>query len=775
MSTATEPVSRRLGYLRHFDPLLGNLVELGMLSDGDADLVIVAAQATERRRGARLVVPGGSSDLAGYLALDLAVRRVLDPHRYGTNPIAIVTSAPWRKLHALADVASQVIANGLGAVRLRNDGQVQELHGSRTRPLVDADRLVFVTPRVRWPDLDVALATVVVDAAALGDALDDALSWAKSNSQVVHVVATLDPNAEPSGAEVDWPSVLAEPERWGRHQAWPSVGVLQIESAGRAPDGLEEARNEIADAAKGDRPWPPQLVAAAGLSRALATVAVPLSLYDAYTARTIAPSFADRVEVLEKVRPGDFPSAWHGFAETAWPALKRRLLDAAASLEADNPKAAAVGLAVERLLAAEAAVTIWTPSVVHGRAIETHLLTAGFAVTPEDFETGRITVDVLKTNRPAERRRSASLLTGLPTSWQLPAVFADILGGPLVVLAYDFESAPMSGYFGWLLNARRLERHAERIQLFEAALGSGVEFGPPPRGAELTVERHDHEDVSVTGPTELGDDSAELAALANDEWLAVAVQRREQAGGGHLGNTLRPALAFLVEPGPAVLLVAEHSFVDRLVAGRLRPTPAAALTPGMTILGSSSGGETIFDRVRPHLDRLRGVGTRFWMDRWDDALVDALQATGGRAGLARALVDAGASITSAAVGAWPSPYRIGPRDEDNVERVARIGQNVYVARNAGRVQLVMRGVRIEHRKLGRLLAAAVRRHLSGDAEAFDQVEELLGVPIEELLGEVSVSTVTAYLGRGRAPGSTLGRIHLPATAQRIFVPEEATS
>lgn len=774
MTTTTEPVSRRLGYLRRFDPLLGKLVELGMLSDGDADLVIVAAQATERRRDVRLVVPGRSSDLAGYLALDLAVRRLLDPHRYGTNPIAIVTSAPWRKLHALVDVASQVIAKGLGAVRLRNDGQVQELYGSRTRPLVDADRLVFVTPRVRWPELDVALATVVVDAAALGDSLDDALSWAKTNAQVVHVVATFDPNAEPSGAEVDWPSVLAEPERWGRHHAWPSVGVLQLESAGRAPDGLEEARKEIADAAKGDRPWPPQLVVAAGLSRALATVAVPLSLYDAYTTRTIAASFADRVEDLEKVRPGDFPSAWHSFAETAWPALKRRLLDAAASLEADNPKAAAVGLAVERLLAAETSVTVWAPSMVHARAIETHLLTAGFAVTPEDFETGRITVDVLNTNRPVERRSSASLLTGLPTSWQLPAIVGDILGGPLMVLVYDFESARAPGYFGWLLNARRLERHAERVQLLEAALGSGVECGPPPRGVELTIERYDHEGVSVTGPTELGDDAAELAALADDEWLAVALQRREQVG-GPLDDTLRLALAFLVEPGPAVLLVAEHSLVDRLVAGRLRPTPAAALTPSMTILGSSAGGETIFDRVRPYLDRLRGVGTRFWMDRWDDALVDALRVTGGRAGLARALVDAGASITAAAVGAWPSPYRIGPRDEANVERVAQIGQNVYVARSAGRVELVMRGVRIEHSKLGRLLAAAVRRHLSGDAEAFDQVEELLGVPIEELLGEVSVSTVTDCLGRGHAPGSTLGRIHLPTTAQRIFVPEEVTS
>jgi len=770
---ASELASRRLGYLRSFDPLLADLVARGLLSDGDADLVVIAAQAAEQRKGLRLAVPGRSSELAGFVALDLAVRRLLDPGRYGSHPTGIVTSAPWRNMHGLVEVAGEVIAKGLGAVRLRSDGQVQDLHGSRTRSLAEADRLVFVTPRVRWPDLDVALGAVVVDAAALGDALDEALTWAQANAEIVHVVAALDPTLEPSGVGIDWPSVHTQPQRWGRQDAWPSTGVVQIELAGHAPEGLGEARREIADMAKDGRSWPVQLGTAAALSRALTTVAVPLSLYDAHTAKTIAPSFADRVEALEAIRPGDFPSPWKAFAETSWPAVKRQLLDTAASLEADNPKARAIGLAVERLLAAGTAVTIWANSIVHARAVETHLLTAGFGVRPEDLEAGRFTVEVLGTRRPLDRRPSASLLTGLPTSWQLPAVVSDILGGPLVVLAYDFESARAPGYFGWLMNANRVQRHAERVLLLEDVLGSGVECGAPPAPVELTVERHDHDGVSVTGPTELGDDAAELAALADDEWLALALQRREQAS-GPLDDTMGPALAFLVEPGPGVLLVAEHSLVDRLVAGRLRPMPAIALTVGMTILGSATGGETVFDRVRPYLDRLQGTGTRFWMDRWDDALVAALRGSGGRSGLARKLIDAGASISAAAVGAWPSPYRIGPRDERNVQRVAEIGHNAFVAHNARRVHAVMRGVRIEHSKLGRLLASAVRRHLSGGVDAFDPVEELLGIAIEDLLGEVSVATIRDCLGRGHAPGSTFGRVLPPATAQRYFVPEAAT-
>ncbi len=770
---ATETASQRLKYLRRFDPLLASLVARGMLSDGDADIVVIAAQSIELHRELRIAVPGGSSELSGFIALDVAVRRLVDPGRYGVNPTCLITSAPWRTIHSLSDVAGEVISKDLRAVRLRGDGSVQEIHSSRTRSLVGADRLVFITPRVRWPKLEILLGTVIVDAAALGDALDEALAWARENSEIVIEVAGLDPTLEPSGFEVDWPLIQFDSPLWGRVDTWPSKGVVQIESVGEAPDGLEEARREIAAAPRDSDPWPAQLIAAAGLSRALATVAVPLSLYDAHTAKSIATSFADRVEALDAIRPSDFPSTWSTFAATSWPGIKRHLLDAAASLETNNPKAASVGLAVERLLAEGTDVTIWVNSMVHARAVETHLLTAGFGVSPDDFEIGRIAAEVISTRRPSERRTAASLITGLPSSWQLPALVSDKMEGPLVVLAYDFERVRIPGYFGWLLNANRLSRHDDRVILIARTLGSGLDCGVAPLPVPIAIECYDQEGVSIKGPMELGEDTAELAALADDEWLNLTLQRRERAS-GLLDDTMLPALAFLVDPGPSVLLVAENAMVDRLVAGRLRPMPASALRRGMMILGSSSGGETVFDRVRPFLDRLQGIGARFWLDRWDDALMSALTECGGRMELAKALVDSGASIGVAAVAAWPSPYRIGPRDEDNVLRVAQIGHSVPVAHNARRVHAVMRGVRTEHMKLGRLLSSAVRRHLTGDIDAFDSVEEILGVAIEDLLGEVSVSTIRDCLGRGFALGSTLGRIHSPTAAQRYFVRETSS-
>lgn len=773
MTTATEPASQRLAYLRRFDPLLSDFVRRGILSEGDADLVLIAAHAVERGEGVRFAVPGRSSELAGCIAFDLAVRRLLDADRYGGKPIALVTSAPWRNLHALAEVAGEVLTKGLGAARLRSDGRVQDLHGARTRPLAAVDHLVFVTPRAGWPGIEVGLGTAVLDATALGSALDDALDWAQENAPAVQVVASLDPASEPAGVEIDWPVLRAEPGRWGRPGAWPTAGVVHIEDAGVAPAGLEAARREISAMAKSDRPWPPQLRAALALSRALSTVAVPLSLYDAHTAKTIAPSFAERIELLESVRPGDLEAPWRSFAETSWPGVKRQLLDVASSLDAHNPKAVAIGLAAERLLSAGHTLTIWANSLVHAKAIETHLLTSGFAVRAEDFAAGRIATAVLGARYHSAKAASASLLTGLPTSWQLPAAVSDTISGPLVLLAYDFEVVRIPAYLRWLLNANRLQRHDERSRVLARALGRGVVCGAPPPPIECTFEHHGHGEVTITGALELGQDSAEFAALADDEWLALAVQQRERTGSDHDGS-MRPALAFLADPGPGVLLVAEHALVDRFVAGRLRPMPATELVPGMTILGGAPGGTTVFDRVRPHLDRLQGAGARFWLDRWDDALLSALRRCGGRSGLTTALVEVGASITAAAVGAWPSPYRIGPRDEDNVRRVAEIAHDAVVAHHARRIHAVMHGARLEHQKLGRRLATAVRRHLAGDADAFDPIEELLGVAIEELLGAVSVVTIRQFLGNGRAPVSSLGLVHPPATAQRYFLPGART-
>jgi hypothetical protein len=765
----TEPVETRLGDLRRFDPLLEAWVDRGQLSDAEADLVLLATEATRRLAPLRITLPGASSTLAGAIALHGAIRTVTEPGRYPPGPTVLLTGAAERAAALTLDADGVPIAENLGAVRLRSDGRVQTAGSSRIADLRGDHRLLLVSPRALWPDLPATVGVAVVDHRALGSSYDAALRWALRCARLVHVIAELDPSSSPSGFEVDWPLIAANPRPWDRAQAWPILADLQLETAAADPEGLIPARQRIAEAARGNRPWPAPLTGAASLSRAIAGVAVPLSLYDAHTVSTIAVPFAERVDQLAETRPGNLPAEWSAFAETDWAALKRGLLDAVADVEERNDKAELIGTTVERLLADRHEVDIWVDSAVHGRALQAHLLSAGFAITPEQFENGRVAVRTFAEAHNRAHSARASVLTGLPSGWHLSAVVAAGVGGPLIVVTYPFEADRAPRYLGWMLNAGRRERHDERAAVLRRVLGPGLAPDPVPQPIHLQGTRRDAGGGITAHAPEYSDDAAEFAALADDEWLALAMRVRDQPDTDP--DAARPAVAYLVDPGPAVLLLGQHAIVDRLVSGRLRPVPAADLETGMQVLGTSAGAG-VFASVRPHLDRVHGLGTKFWLDQWDEALRGALTATGGAVALARRLASGGATISAQAVASWVSPYRIGPRDPGNVRRVALIGGHLVVAHHHSRVHAVMRGVRVEHGRIGRQLATALRRHLDGDADAFDMLEERLGIDIDTMLGDPAVYTVLDRLASGSAPSGALGRAHPVAAAQALFRPQE---
>lgn len=767
----TEAATDRLHALRRFDPLLDDWVQQQVLCDGEAELVLLAAEASQRRQPLRITLPGGSSDLARALAAHTAVRQLSLPGRYPDGPTVLVAGARERQALMELTVRGEPVAARLGAARLRADGRVQRLAPSRTERLTDANRLVLVSPRVRWPHLEVLFGVAILDERSLGDAFEDAHHWAVQQADLVHVVATLDPGRAPVSYEVTWPHVASDPARWGRTHAWPAVGDISVDGVGPGPDGLADARKRIASAPM-SQPWPTPLAGAAALSRALASLSVPMSLYDLHTTRSIAVSFATRLEDLDETGPGDLPDTWAGFAATDWAPVKRRLLDAAATIEDHNPKAEAVGTTVETLLDNGHRVDVWVDSQVHSRALQEHLLTGGFAVTAEQFACGDVAVRPYRDAHQPLGEDRAAVLTGLPASWHLPNVLSGAVGGPLTVVAYDFEAARIPAYFGWMLNNANRPRHLERLRTVRAVLGGSIADDPAPTPIGLNIHAADASPADVAALSERIGDAAEFAALADDEWLSLVIQARERAS--VVSGVRAPAKAFLVEPGPAVLLVSPHALLDRLVAGRLRPTPAGSLRSGMQLLTATHATAGVFAAIRPRLDHARGLGTQFWLSQWDEALDASLAATGSPSALATALTQRGAVISAGAVASWPSPYRIGPRDAVNIERVAAAAGHSVAGHHHQRIHAVMRGVRAEHAQLGRQLAAAVRAHLNGDADAFDWLEDRYGTDIEAILGEPAIHVIAQHLADGHAPQSALGRVHAVADAQNIFEPEEPT-
>jgi hypothetical protein len=760
-----EEATHRIERLRAGDPLLSSWVADHVLTAGEADLLVVLDESSRLRRPQRISVPGRASVVAAVAALHGAMRLTLEPSRYPTGPVALVSGTGPRELASTFGVGSDPIAASFGAARLRADGFVQPL--GRTRPVsLDADtRILFVSSRSRWTSIHSQVGIAIVDLASLGGNFDEAFAWALDAAEVVHVLAPLSAGTHPVSIEIDWPLIATCPDRWGATASWPIGAQVTLHSIGRCPGDLADVNDRLARARQGHSDWPWPLAAAGSLSRALAGLAVPVGLYDAHTQGTIAASFAERISYLEEVRAAQLPAEWSGFAETDWAVVKQTILSTVAELEEHNPKATELGLTVESLLAAGHCVDVWAGTDVHAQAVITHLLSAGFTITADHIDAGALRIRRLGEGIDGTATDRIALLTAVPAPWDLPAVLARGLG-PLHIVGYDFECTEAPRRLTWALNATRPERHDWRERTYYDCLGDGlVAIGVPPpiRPAFTCVATDEPTFASI----ELGEDAAEFAALADDEWLALAAEERTASA----AVAQRDAVAFLVEPGPRVLLLAAHGIVDRYVALRLRPTPVSVVEPGMRILVVGGVGG-VFASIRPLLDKLRGMGTRYWLERWEAALRVALQATGGPSALAEALRDGGSTISSSAVASWPSPYRIGPRDPANVRRVAEIAGHDLARIQHHRIHAVMRGVRIEHGRFGRLLALALRRAADGRTDAFDVLEEQFGLDVEDVVESPTIYTITERLASGTAPSSALGRVHDAAAAQALLTSRE---
>ena len=109
------------------------------------------------------------------------------------------------------------------------------------------------------------------------------------------------------------------------------------------------------------------------------------------------------------------------FAETSWAGLRQGLLDATRALEERNPKAEQIGMTIERLLSDHHLVDVWLDSAVHGRALQTHLLSAGFTISAHDFDQGRVSIRPFSEAARAIPGDRIGVFCGLPARWHLPA------------------------------------------------------------------------------------------------------------------------------------------------------------------------------------------------------------------------------------------------------------------------------------------------------------------------------------------------------------------
>ena len=99
--------------------------------------------------------------------------------------MALLSGTSARQATMAIEVNDAPIATGLAAVRLRADGRVQAVAGSHVAELDGSERLVFVSPRAQWPEIDSQLGVAILDKGALGAAYDVAHAWALRRASVV--------------------------------------------------------------------------------------------------------------------------------------------------------------------------------------------------------------------------------------------------------------------------------------------------------------------------------------------------------------------------------------------------------------------------------------------------------------------------------------------------------------------------------------------------------------------------------------------------------------
>ena len=180
------------------------------------------------------------------------------------------------------------------------------------------------------------------------------------------------------------------------------------------------------------------------------------------------------------------------------------------------------------------------------------------------------------------------------------------------------------------------------------------------------------------------------------------------------------------------------------------------LKPGDVLLRTDGEGRvTLFDRIvelaedQPHLSYLAA-----FRQRWRNALqkLAAKFGDGWRTDyqtMLRELRRYGAPIQSEqAIRAWVNDYVIGPDDIRSVMAVGRVTGLEALERNANDFDAAFRSIRGIRQGLGRRLNGAIRRsfkHFAAGTSApqGDQLDDRLGVPMDELLATIDLSEVVA--------------------------------
>ncbi len=742
------------------------------LSRVELDTVTVALEAIESAQDLVVRMPGGR----GRLPLLAAVAAAIDPLVRPFNPtspgtLAFVTRDVMRRADIEAlDVSPVPVAPTLNARRLRGDGLVCRSGGGGIGPLCDEYRLLFVSPHVFARPTSGRIRAVVVDDTSDPDSslTQQAVDWARPFDVPVVAFTHLSSLSHGSvGWPVDWPYLRAYGGAAGLDPNAPPMSgtaTCSVIADGRLVP-LFRVRATLTHLFATNRPWPPALGAIARFARLLTELPVPPATFDNHVAGPPTRTLAGRRAALEASSRDALAVLRDDITDAQWTSLKQDVIASYDALAAVNHKATAIGMAIQSLIDAHRSVDVLAPSTVAAAALRTWLLRQSTDDVFNALADGRLAVRPI--NEPGIWARThATLVCALPRyRWRHRLTDGDI--GQFLMCGYPPEASRLPGLFDAGIGRDAHLAEHERTRALDRLFGcpGRLEVAPITVTVTALTTACENADVEAFDDLPLIDlPERELDTTAVTDTPAVLDDSEPPAG---------RARALIVVPvaggDPVGVIVDETATLHRVSEHWLVPVSAADLREGMLVIGVlTESRDPLFERIRPHLDRLYGPGTRTWLDSWRECLRRAVHLSGSPQSLAARLRELGATIADGTVAGWSSPYRIGPRDVANIRRVAQVSGMTRFADRASHVGRAMEAVRQLHRKIGVTLSAAIRAAAAGRSDAFDDLEVRLGIAVAELLGDVTPWRVLTVSDAGWAPQTHMWRPLPPLEAHAIF-------
>jgi hypothetical protein len=662
------------------------------------------------------------------------------------------------------------LAEGLNAWRIRSDGRVARR--SKTEAFdPSSNRLLYLNTRVGWPKLEGETeGVIIVDRTTLSntDTYERALAWAQGHDPrlliIVSSIGDQQANAllnEEHESPLVWSASdelidelsyilgtepastpLSTNELLTQVDAGPSSSRIQQTHINAADydSAFRQAYYRLSSAYETDSALPYPIVLCQRLLYGIKLLVGTTTSFDKEAALDYrSVSFNSLSQRIENYDASALPPEWRRYGATHWAALRSEVLGLLEAVNQYNPKFWALLVTLRYLLndSQEGKVVVRAANSAAATALESDLGEYWDMVAPNVGSlSDHIQCEPLSSKLHWGASR-AEILPGVPPRSHRSLLWSDE-SHHRIVLCYPWESALLS---------RTVREHAERLSQHTSNAFLSLDLGPaPPINSSSVPTLHNIDETAADVSPAVSDLDVGLDALtSNLETLQKALDDTE-------GETHRSpystgeeteAIPVVLEPGDQCWWCRPEAKVEILMGDKYVRLAVQELRAGDRVLiPKGSGREDLFARL---VDARHRSGNAqdllILIDRWHQTCRGLLGRCQER-GIApkRVLKNAGCTTTTR-LEAWARGETIAPEDEKDIQRVAVLAGDDWLAKNWQRVAYAAKELRGLHRSIGHRISGAIREASSGGGPNLRALADILNVDPTEILDEFEVRIV----------------------------------